>query len=675
MTDRPAPATAGRPAALKVFVSYTEPDRSVAERWVERLRSDGFEVWWDQDGIRRGDEYDHVIREQIKASDVLLALWSHSSLSPDRPWVRAEAKHALECGLPVVSLRLGRCEIPLPHNIHHAPELGDFDTDAPRIAVALRERAKIARKNPPPKAEPGIWSKDYDQVFDATIVSVAVVGAEIPGLAPKHRLYRHVRQAIDRDENAIWSKVQELIEYGRVPNPGEPALAPLRDVKSLRLLPEIDIAAAFDSWEALARTVQIISRADIVLLDLTDYQPGIMLLLGIRAVARKGITINSVGGENAAGYNTLVPFNLQMLNLAFHPKVREGRTQLPRDVIATKIVSGLADLSRLPFYRDLPAFDAVRQIGVEASDFASITYDRRVLALTPFSLDYLQSNWPEVSEELSAALTRHFESLPPEERDDYKRQHDGKPPKPIITQLLEEGSARLVIQTLYEAIRRTQMCVVDFSGLRANVFYELGVRLASNRNGLVCISAEADNLIETDPATKRNDDLAHVKCLRELFEPIHYSVDGSAHHRYTEMIKRFRESLEPAGRPESRIYDAVAEAQGSALYPLMPSVVDELRSSAALAAADPDSRFAGSSVLHHEANRALFESQQRAALERKIAAWLYINRRYSAAAIKADGRIGDVYRSYADHILDSDDSGSDIKILVESEMARFEADT
>jgi hypothetical protein len=656
-----------------VFLSYTEDDRETIATWVDSLSTNDFGVWWDRDGLRAGDAYAHKIREAIDSSDVLLALWSQSSCSTQKPWVLAEVTHAFENGVPVVFMQKGRCDIPLPFNIRHRHMLGEFEADVERIVRDLRENAKGTRSQK--RTAPTIWSPDHDQVFDPSTVSIAVIGAEIPGLEPRHSLHTHTRQAIDRHGDAIWKKVNELVNYDRVPNPQEPPLAALRDVKSLKLLPELDILSAFQSWEALIRTVQIVSNADIALFDLTDFQPGVLMLLGIRAVARKGITISSVGGNGVAGYNTAVPFNLQMLNLAFHPTSATTESRRPRDVIASKIISGFNDLSRLPFYRDLPAFDAVRQLGVEASDFASITYDRRVLALSPFSSDYLSGNWQELNGELSAALTRHFETLPPTERESYRQQNEGKTPQPVITQLLEEDSSRLVLQTLYEAIRRTQMCIVDFSGVRPNVFYELGVRLASNRSGLVCISATPDTLLETDPIAKRNSQLQHFRALRERFDPVSYAVDGSAPQQYPLMIARFRDSLETAGRPEAHVYDAVGQAQAATLYSVTPSVVDELRSSAALAAADPDSRYAGSSVLYHETNRKLFKAQQMAALERKLAAWLYINYRYTVDAIRQDWRLEHHYRLYANHILDADEIDSELKALVEGAITRFDENT
>src|SRR6516164_7067657 len=49
---------------------------------------------------------------------------------------------------------------------------------------------------------------------------------------------------------------------------------------------------------------------------------------------------------------------------------------------------------------------------------------------------------------------------------------------PRIESIIDQVSPRLVGQRLYEAIRRSDMCIADWTLWRANVLYECGVRLA-----------------------------------------------------------------------------------------------------------------------------------------------------------------------------------------------------
>src|ERR1017187_6229700 len=49
-----------------VFLSYAREDTAPAQRIAEALRSNGVEVWFDQNELRGGDSWDAKIRRQIK---------------------------------------------------------------------------------------------------------------------------------------------------------------------------------------------------------------------------------------------------------------------------------------------------------------------------------------------------------------------------------------------------------------------------------------------------------------------------------------------------------------------------------------------------------------------------------------------------------------------------------
>jgi hypothetical protein len=97
-------------------------------------------------------------------------------------------------------------------------------------------------------------------------------------------------------------------------------------------------------------------------------------------------------------------------------------------------------------------------------------------------------------------------------------------------------SPQLVSQRLYSAMRRRDLCVVDWTTWSANVFYELGVRLAVNRFATISILG---------PEAERTEQQWR---LIKLLGPIEYRNDGSG----LEAIRlHYEQILEHATSPES----------------------------------------------------------------------------------------------------------------------------
>ena len=61
---------------------------------------------------------------------------------------------------------------------------------------------------------------------------------------------------------------------------------------------------------------------------------------------------------------------------------------------------------------------------------------------------------------------------------------------PRIYKLLEYDRAQMINQTLYQAIRRHEVCLIDWTWLRPNVFFEFGVRAACRADGAVHIASD-----------------------------------------------------------------------------------------------------------------------------------------------------------------------------------------
>lgn len=357
-------------------------------------------------------------------------------------------------------------------------------------------------------------------------------------------------------------------------------------------------------------------------------------MLGVRSVARRGITICSVGGHYVIGGELSVPFNLQMLNLAAHSGAQEHSKTDPLTLIGQKIKNGFLELGTLPHYLDLPAYDSVRKLGVESTAYKPVQYHDRVLALCPFNKPYTDSNWerylrPELTGKLKKRLAANKVNA------DSLR----------LVRLLDLATPRLVAQTLFESIRLTDMCIVDWTGLRANVMYEAGVRLATNPLGAVHIIEQSDSAIPPEHKASTAEMIA-------FFKPIRYRCSAGGTEAYEKMISSFEASLERYRHDSiEMIYRTVGESIDRRAQSAAIPVVEELIQSANMLESDDQQSTGISPILYQDVNKELLSEAQAAAAERRLAAWLFIDRRYAAEAIAADPVLSDRFRLLGAQVL------------------------
>lgn len=384
------------------------------------------------------------------------------------------------------------------------------------------------------------------------------------------------------------------------------------------------VERAFESEARLRSAVNALCRAEIAVFDLTDWDAGATFLLGVRAVARRGVTITSVGGNFTIGGELQVPFNLQLLNLAAHSDAQEneGAGRRPFELIGGKIVNGFRDLANLPHYLDLPAYDSVRQLGVESGAYRPVPARERVLVLCPFNPIYTRSNF------------RRLEKVLPSRLQDYITNAEARPAeKPPLVRLLDLKTPRLVAQTLFESIRLTDMCVVDWTGMRTNVIFEAGVRMAANPLGAVHVMEHGarENLLSGGGVGMQ------VQGLLRLFDPIVYRLGGTETRPFDAMVQRFDASIEAIGRGDTNfIYSAVGAGLDRRSQPAALPLVSELMRSANILDPDDQESTGISPVLYQQVNRELATEAREAAADRRLAAWLFLSRRYSATEIAGD---------------------------------------
>ena len=371
------------------------------------------------------------------------------------------------------------------------------------------------------------------------------------GLALK-RLYE------DKDEE----KGKEPDKYGLNPRP-------------LLLCSEEALAGEAEVGDA----VRALCAADIVIADVTGYDPGVLLLLGIRAAVRRGVTITCTKQADVPALWKSVPFNLKELKLVSQSHTKHGLEQL-----VAALRSGLSQLVNSDRYLDLPVYDYVRANDPDGETLESA----RVLVLRAFK-DGDEDRPLFLDNRIGSAL----------------RQRLGLKKAPRVEAVIDQASPRLAGQRLYEAIRHWHTCVVDLTWWRANVLFELGVRLAVRSERTYCIideSAEGDKTFAGSRGV-----------LRKLLQPFSYDLQTDSFAEafaastrpwfYAAVVHHFRTGQDRLGLEEF--------LEGTA--PLKPG--DDLLQ-------DVDIR-----QLYASDNRDYWDELKQSSLEMRCAAWYYLAER------------------------------------------------
>jgi hypothetical protein len=232
----------------------------------------------------------------------------------------------------------------------------------------------------------------------------------------------------------------------------------------------IDVLDAVRTPENFAATVRALALADFLVADVTGFQPAVMLLLGIRAVLRRGVTVCVAHGEPNLPFNVREIRVLRYDDDGFHEKLHDA------------MLGGATGVRDDPLYLDLPAFFGVRTPRAEPGE-------RTALLLCPFTPEYRTRYGA-----LRQVIRAHTRNLVPQRMTDLR-------------------SPRLVGQTIYEDIRWIRHCLVDWTGWRPNIFFELGVRLACSPHDPFCLTQPGDDTVPAQRAL-----------LTALFAPIRYDA-------------------------------------------------------------------------------------------------------------------------------------------------------
>ena len=379
-------------------------------------------------------------------------------------------------------------------------------------------------------------------------------------------------------------------------------------------------------------------RAHVVIFDVTNFEPATMLLAGIRSVVRRGVTLLSSAADLRGSDWFQLPFNFKDINILSHGIGLERAAKQ----LARCLKEGLELSRRVPHYLDLPSFDPVRRISPRpggGTAQTAVSPKERVLVLCSFAEERRQ-RWDRIQERIRASLPG-----------DMQRSSE-------IQRTVDIPSPRLVSHTLYEAIRVTDMCLVDLTGIRPNVFFELGARLASNPLDPVCIVDEqaikAMNLdgdlvpVQVDETGSAQGEASWYapgqQCRRlfEMLDPLPYRLDDGQSD-IPRLIDRFeqheRGQSDPTARSDNGVLPGAATGSGSKfvlqpgdtyravalrvdpLHERPPPIYRELLVSAE---ALDVSQQTGQSTALYSSNRLISEAMTEAAIDRRVAAWLYL---------------------------------------------------
>ncbi|WP_221032707.1 TIR domain-containing protein [Actomonas aquatica] len=82
------------PSTRPIFLSYAHEDAESVRAIAEALRAFGLEVWFDQNELRGGDQWDNKIRNNIKACGLFIPIISRTTEARDEAYFRLEWKLA-----------------------------------------------------------------------------------------------------------------------------------------------------------------------------------------------------------------------------------------------------------------------------------------------------------------------------------------------------------------------------------------------------------------------------------------------------------------------------------------------------------------------------------------------------------------------------------------------------
>lgn len=451
----------------------------------------------------------------------------------------------------------------------------------------------------------GLWRS-----FDPDKLHVVVVDAETTLTESFDKLSDAVRELRAQSVAAdIWAA------FGRYWR-GRPLLRgraarPISEQQSANdfRLASFSVVDAYSTRARLAEAIRLVVEADVALFDMTGFEPGVMLLLGVRAATKRGVTISSHGSWQE-GSPLARPFNLSDLALASHSPAGTVGADPRIELIGNRIVAGFQQMIDMPRYQDLPAYDGIRQLGPRHEAWSTVPLETMVLALCSYD-DAFFENWKMLRREIADAL-------------------DARGHRTVqVGRLIDMRRPQLVSQALYDRIRRCSACVTDWTGWSPSTFFEMGARLAISPWGSVQVVD--DQWLDDQDVDAGGRSLDQQKAMLPIFDPIRYrgKADEAIGGRVADELLAVKQTagVEGGSFIRSVVIGALSRVQ-EARPDVAAALLDEANSFHHLEQAQRNT----TQTLFPELREAKIE-QEDAALQRRIAAWLYLEYREGAGQL------------------------------------------
>ena len=356
------------------------------------------------------------------------------------------------------------------------------------------------------------------------------------------------------------------------------------------------------------RLVELLTLAPVAVIDVTKFEPAVMLALGVRAVCRRGVTVTVTRDNLSEAHLAELPFNVKETRLiSLSPNRPDGRDG--KDILIETIRRGLAEQVASSDYLDLPAYESVRGRRPQTTPDGYAEF----LVLCSFNNRY-EPHWKTMREAISKANPGHK-----------------------AVRMLDISSPRLAGQALYEQIRWNDYCLVDWTGWRANVFFELGVRLACSRyDPVIVIHGTGQYVCEDQPAGLE----AQQALLSSLFHPVAYTTNDdndvdnpgldAALERHRALLRGEGVRVAPGALPPGATFGIAASAYDWGQERLLERPDASLRRQIEARIGADSQRIVGESEILFSSNRDFLRALSDSMREDWLAAWFY-----------ARGRAGD----------------------------------
>ncbi len=145
-----------RTSPLRIFLCHSSGDKPAVRNLYQRLSSDGFDPWLDEEKLLPGQQWKVEIPKAVKTSDVVIVCLSHKAINKSG-YVQKEIKFALdkaeeqpEGTISLIPLKLEECDVPERLQRWHWVNLFE-EKGYERLMRSLQMRAETITSGSDPK--------------------------------------------------------------------------------------------------------------------------------------------------------------------------------------------------------------------------------------------------------------------------------------------------------------------------------------------------------------------------------------------------------------------------------------------------------------------------------------------------------------------------------------------